>query len=178
MDLAMETLQEIFGTGRDLNALQMSARAVAFFFITLIYIRIAGMRTFGKKSSVDIVIVIILGSVVARGISGASGFSATLASSAVLVLVYRFTSWLTLKSRTLERLVKGNKLLLFSEGSFNEKNMQQAGISRHDFMESLRLTGKGEDLTRVASGYMESNGQLSFTFHPKNTHHSQPTISA
>lgn len=165
----MDTLYEIFGTGRHLNAFQMSARAFVFFFITLFYIRIAGMRTFGKKSSIDIVIVIILGSVVARGISGASGFSATLASSAVLVVVYRITSWLTLKSRALERLVKGEKLLLFSDGRFNEKNMRQAGISKSDFMESLRLTGKGDDLERVSTGYMETNGQLSFTFNSKDS---------
>src|SRR6476620_2190228 len=100
----MEVLNEIFGTGKDLTALQMSARAFVFFFITLLYIRISGMRSFGKKSSIDMIIVIVLGSVIARGIAGASGFGATAASAAVLLIAHRLTAWICMKSEFAEKL--------------------------------------------------------------------------
>lgn len=154
--------ESIFGVGKELTAVQMSARAFVFFFITIIYLRIAGLRTLGRKSSIDMVIVIILGSVIARGIAGASGFGGTLASSLVLVIIHRLVSWLAYKSKRLEKLVKGEKLLLYNDGSFVNRNMQKAGITEHDLLEALRLLMQKEQLKDVKAVYMETNGQLSF----------------
>src|SRR4051794_5067916 len=109
----MELLNQVFGVGKEITASQMSARAFVFFLITLIYLRIAGVRTFGKKSSIDMIILIVLGSVIARGIAAASPFGATVVSSLVLVITHRLFSWLTCKFRSLEKLIKGEKLILY-----------------------------------------------------------------
>ena len=53
----METL---WGSGKDLTALQMSVRALAIFFITLALVRLSGRRSFGRKTAFDNIIVIIL----------------------------------------------------------------------------------------------------------------------
>jgi uncharacterized membrane protein YcaP (DUF421 family) len=158
----METVNDILGTGKELTALQMSVRAFIFFFITLIYLRIAGIRTLGKKSMNDMIIVIVLGSVVARGIAGASGFGPTIASSFVLVLLHRFISWLTCRSRAVEKMIKGEKLLLFENGSYIKKNMERANITEHDFSEALRLSTQQKDNKKVVAAFLETNGELSF----------------
>lgn len=158
----MELLTDIFGSGRNLTFLQMGARAFIFFFITLIFLRIAGMRTLGKKSSIDMIILIVLGSVIARGIAGVSGFGSTLVASFVLVLLHRFVSWLSYKSRIVEKLIKGERLLLYEDGTYIKNNMERAGISEHDFLEALRLNIQETDPTLISTVYLETNGQLSF----------------
>jgi quercetin dioxygenase-like cupin family protein len=52
--------------GKDLNSLQMTCRAIVSFFLTLVLIRIAGIRTFGKKTPFDNVVAIMLGSIFSR----------------------------------------------------------------------------------------------------------------
>lgn len=158
-------INHFFGTGTELTALQMSVRALFFFFVTLVYLRIAGIRTLGKKSSMDMVIVIVLGSVIARGIAGASGIAPTLASSFVLVIVHRIISWFTVVNQPFEKIIKADKIVLYKDGIFMEKNMRREGISMHDFYEGLRLDGKNMEEVKIA--YLETNGELSFVENSK-----------
>jgi uncharacterized membrane protein YcaP (DUF421 family) len=68
----MQLLVSIFGEGRDLSVLQMSFRAVVVFLLALLMLRITGQRTFGQKTAVDQVVMIILGAVLSRGVTGSS----------------------------------------------------------------------------------------------------------
>jgi len=52
----MNLLIQIFGEGKDLNALQMSSRGIVIFFIALILIRISGRRSFGVRTPLDNII--------------------------------------------------------------------------------------------------------------------------
>ncbi len=163
----MEIIHQLFGVGKDLNALQMSMRSLVFFFITLIFIRIGGMRAFGKKSAFDNIIVIVLGSVVARGIAGASAFGATVAASFVLVLIHRLLGWLIVKSKAVEKLVKGSHIVLFQNNEIVHVNLMKAGMSKDDLFESLRMETNSETLDKVEKAYMENNGQISFILKKK-----------
>ncbi len=53
----MGIITELFGEGKDLNALQMSCRTVVMFIIALAFFRIAGIKTFGKNSAFDNIII-------------------------------------------------------------------------------------------------------------------------
>ena len=55
----MQTINELFGQGFNLNILQMTLRAIVIFFIALILIRYTGMRMFGIKSAFDICVTIL-----------------------------------------------------------------------------------------------------------------------
>jgi len=63
--------EQLFGAGRELDALQMSARAFVLFFLMLVLVRVAGRRAFGRKSSFDTIIVITLGALLSRVVVGA-----------------------------------------------------------------------------------------------------------
>jgi len=65
----MDTLISLVGEGEHLTPLQMSVRAFSMFVIMLVLVRIAGMRTFAKKSSFDNIIVIMLGAILATVIT-------------------------------------------------------------------------------------------------------------
>src|ERR1700748_2446329 len=103
----MQLIHTLFGTGKDLDSLQMVCRAVVAFVITLVLIRIAGIRTFGTRSAFDNVIVIMLGSIFSRVVVGASPFIPTTLACLAFVLVHRFLAWLSLYNDTIGRWVKG-----------------------------------------------------------------------
>ena len=163
----MELIHQLFGEGKDLNALQMSMRALVMFFLTLIFIRIGGMRTFGKKSAFDSIIVIVLGSVVARGIAGASSFGATVAASLTMVIIHRLLGWLIVKSKAVETVIKGKRILLYENGRTLERNLAKASLSHDDLYESLRQEAQTESLDGVDKAYMENSGRISFILKKK-----------
>jgi len=142
----MDWILLVFGEGKDLNALQMTSRAVVVFFITLALIRIAGIRTFGKKSAMDNVIIIMLGSILSRAVVGASPFIPTVTGCLAFVFVHRLLAWISLYSDLIGGFVKGEKLSLYANGTFNKKNMRRARISDKDIKEGLRLAINEESL--------------------------------
>jgi uncharacterized membrane protein YcaP (DUF421 family) len=157
----MEWIKILFGEGKDLDVLQMSCRAVVVFFITLVLIRIAGIRTFGKKSAFDNVIIIMLGSILSRAVVGASPFIPTAVASLAFVLVHWLLARISVYNDTIGRWVKGEKSSLYADGQFNRENMKRARISDKDLREGLRLKIHGESLDEVKEIFIERNGEIS-----------------
>jgi len=157
----MEWVKIVFGEGSDLNCLQMSSRAVVTFFVTLVLIRIAGIRTFGKRSAFDNVIMILLGSVLSRAVVGASPYIPTVVGCLAFVLVHWVLAWISLYNDTVGRWVKGEKESLYADGTFNKKNMKRSRISTKDIEESLRLTNQAESFEEVKEIFIERSGDIS-----------------
>ena len=157
----MHLIHMLFGTGKDLNSLQMICRAIVSFLITLILIRIAGIRTFGKRSAFDNVIVIMLGSIFSRVVVGASPFVPTTLACLAFVLVHSLLGWLSVRSDLIGRLVKGEKASLYKNGKINGKNMRRAMVSEKDLEESVRLRINSDDLQKVQEILIERNGDIS-----------------
>ena len=151
----------LFGHGTELSSLQMSCRAFAAFFIALILLRIAGVRTFGKKSAFDNVIVIMLGSVLSRAVVGASPFIATSVSCLVLVVIHWMLAKLSYHIEFVGTLIKGKKVVLYEEEAQNKKNMESTNISQQDLMEEIRLQINRDDLKDIQKIFIERNGQIS-----------------
>jgi uncharacterized membrane protein YcaP (DUF421 family) len=157
----MELIHTIFGQGKDLNSLQMVCRAIISFFITLALIRIAGIRTFGKHTAFDNVIIIMLGSIFSRVVVGASPFIPTTLACLAFVLVHWVLGWIAVYSDTIGRWVKGEKTVLYADGKPDRKNMRRARISDKDLHESVRLRINTEDFEQVKTIIIERNGDLS-----------------
>ncbi|MGI8951947.1 MAG: DUF421 domain-containing protein [Chitinophagaceae bacterium] len=157
----MDKLHYFFGEGEHLNILQMSIKAFLMFFVTLVLIKIAGIRAFGKKSSFDNIIVIMLGALLARGIY-APEFLETIVASAVLVLIHRFLAWLCLKNKKFEKFIKGTEIVLYANDTINKKDLEKSLMSKSDLMSSLRLETKKESLENIETACMEANGRISF----------------
>ncbi|PUZ26199.1 hypothetical protein DCC81_18380 [Chitinophaga parva] len=82
----MNITDTLWGTGEHLDALQMGVRSFVTFFVSLALLRLGGMRIFGKKSAQDMIITILFGAVLARGVVGASPYWPTVVAAAVMVL--------------------------------------------------------------------------------------------
>jgi uncharacterized membrane protein YcaP (DUF421 family) len=158
----MNILKILVGEGEELTILQMSIRAFFTFIIMLVLIRLAGMRTFAKKSSFDNIIVILLGAVLARGVVGASPYGSTVAASVVMVGLHRLVAWLSVKNQQFEKLIKGSYLKLYENGVLKEKKLKKTGMSKNDLQESLRLETNKLTFSEIDTVFMETNGRISF----------------
>lgn len=150
----------VFGHGKDLNVLQMSARALVIFFVALVLVRLGGMRAFGRRSSFDTVILVGFGAVITRAIYGASPAIPIIAASAVLVIVHRVVAMLTARVPVLERLVKGRTQVLYRDGELDERTMRRAGISATDLDEAARGRARIASRSDAHEIRLETSGEL------------------
>jgi len=158
----MNTINSIFGSGENLSALQMGARAFVMFFIMLVLIRLGGVRMFGRKSAFDDVIVIMLGAVLSRGVVGANPFWSTVAAAAVMISIHRGVAWLCIHSKKIELIVRGKATVLYKDGKMYPHNMRISGLSDSDLEESVRLEMKQQGFKNIDTAMMETNGRISF----------------
>ncbi|MCW5803250.1 MAG: DUF421 domain-containing protein [Deltaproteobacteria bacterium] len=156
-------IETLFGSGEHLTALNVGARSALMFLIALALIRIAGMRSFGRKSAFDSIIVIMLGAVLARAVVGASPFWPTVIGSTVLVVIHRILSVASARWPWFERAVKGHAATLYHDGSYDERALLLGGISRGDLDEAARSRGHVPDHREVSSIVMETSGELTVT---------------
>ena len=157
----MQVINFLFGEGKELTALQMGCRAFVMFFIALILIRLAGMRTFGIKSAFDNCVIIMLGAVLSRAITGASAFFPTVAAAIVLVFIHKVLGMLSVKNKTLSHLIKGTPISLYKDGVLNSKNLQRSDISFGDIMEVVRTELNTNNLDEIEEIIMERTGKIS-----------------
>ncbi|HEY6899368.1 MAG TPA: YetF domain-containing protein [Puia sp.] len=157
----MNIIDTLFGHGRDLNSLQMVCRSVGAFFLTLGMLRIAGLRTFGKKTPFDNVIIIMLGSIFSRVVVGASPFIPTTLGCLAFVLVHSFLGWLGFYNDRIGRWIKGEKSLLYSQGRERVEEMKVCQISEKDLLEAVRRELHQTGLEDVEEIYIERSGEIS-----------------
>src|SRR5436190_24045189 len=157
----MNSWEKFWGVGEDLTALQMSVRAVCMFFITLLLIRLSGMRTFGKNSAFDIIVTIMLGAILSRVITGASSFGGVIAAAAVMVIIHRIVAIISMSSPSISKIVEGESRMLYKDGKIQWKNMKRSSLSLHDLEESIRLELNENGFDNVDEIYIESNGKIS-----------------
>lgn len=157
----MEWAENILGTGEKLTAVQMTVRGIIVFIAALAMLRIAGKRTFGKNSATDMVIMIMLGALLSRAVTGASPFAPVLCASFAIVLFHRFLAWICLYSSGFSSLIKGRHTILYRNGAFNEKNLKHCLLSEADIMEAVRLQTNKDSLVDVKEIFIEVNGHIS-----------------
>ncbi|MDO3625566.1 DUF421 domain-containing protein [Mucilaginibacter sp. BT774] len=156
----MKLLQQLFGEGKDLSALQMCDRAVVIYFIALLMLRISGRRTFGKKTAFDNTIAIILGAILSRAVVGASAFMPTVACGLALVLLHRLLAWASLHSRIVKHFLQGASIPLYRDGKLNKENMATSLITEDELIEDMRLKANIGRLAEAEEIYMETNGEV------------------
>src|ERR1700741_3703785 len=105
----MKWIHILFGHGSELDTLQMTVRGIVIFALTLVMIRLAGQRTFGKRSPVENVVFIMLGAVLSRAVVGASPFIPIVVSFFAIVLIHRLRVHISFKIDMIGQLIKGDK---------------------------------------------------------------------
>lgn len=159
------TLEFIFGGDyppKDgLQVHQAAARAIVVYFVGLLIVRVGKSRLIARITSIDVILGFILGSLLARGITGSASISGTIAASVAVVACHSFFTYLAFRWHAFGTLLKGRYLRpLVIDGKFEYVNMRRSHLSEHDVMEEVRLKGI-HDISQVAHAYKERNGEVS-----------------
>jgi uncharacterized membrane protein YcaP (DUF421 family) len=157
----MEVLKTIFGEGDKLNALNMSCRGIAIFLIALVMIRVSGRRSFGIRTPMDNIIVVLLGAVLSRAITGASAMLPTICAAFAIVVAHRLFAKLMIRSTRLSELSEGDKILLYKDGKFIQKNLARGLMREEDVVQGIREAANTDDLNKIKLVYLERNGEIS-----------------
>ncbi len=158
----LQTLLGISEQPKDLTLLQVSIRGVVVFIAALIMVRLSSKRSLAEKTAFDAVLVVIIGSMLARVINGSEAFFSTLGTGFVLVLLHRLFGVAAYYSHAFGFLVKGTPTVLVENGRLERKNMFWNHISKHDLEEDMRLDAKTEDLSKIRTARLERSGDISF----------------
>jgi uncharacterized membrane protein YcaP (DUF421 family) len=160
-----DSFSSLLGLGlepRDLTFLQISLRGAIVFVATLIMVRLGHKRSLSRKTAFDAILMVILASVLSRGVNGSAAFFPTLGGGLVLVLIHRLFALLAFHSHWFGILIKGEADLIVADGEVNERNVRRNHISMHDLQEDLRLDAKTEDLSQIKAARVERSGDISF----------------
>lgn len=156
----MEIIHYLVGQGKDLNTLQMSFRGVIIFVLVWVLIRLSGRRSFGIRTPLDNIIVVLLGAVLSRAVVGASPFCPVLACSVCIVLLHRFISYMTVKSKAIAKCVEGEKIIVYQNGKFIKNNLDRALVCEEDVMQGVRKSALTDFLGQIDTIYIERNGEV------------------
>lgn len=150
----------VFGEGADLEIWQMAMRAAVVFVVALILIRASGRRSFGQHSPFDACITVLLGAVLSRAVVGASPFWATVAASAVLVLIHRAVALASTRWYWFEDLVNGHEIELVRAGQMDHAAMRKALVTERNLHEAIRQALGNKQISDVARAVLETDGKV------------------
>jgi len=139
---------------------QMAIRGVFTFFLTIILLSVAGRRAFGKYAPFDIVFGIIIGSVISRAITGNANYVGAILTSFAMALAYRLLSYARVKSKFVNKILKGKPIPLVRNGKIFEDGLIQGDITKEDIFEAMRENGL-DNINEIREAYLESNGKIS-----------------
>jgi uncharacterized membrane protein YcaP (DUF421 family) len=158
----MKFLNEWWGINENISPLEIAARSAVMFLVALLLMRMAGMRPFGKGEPFDDIIKFLIGGILSRGVVGATPFVATVMSMVTIILIHKLFAKLSVYSKWFGAKVKGERVLLYRDGSFFKQNMNRTNLTEHDILEDLRITVQLNSLEKIEEVYMERNGKISF----------------
>jgi uncharacterized membrane protein YcaP (DUF421 family) len=118
VELSMEFLNEWWGRNEDITVSEIAARAAVMFVVALVLIRLSGMRPFGKENVYDTIVAFLIGGILSRGVVGATPFFSTIAAAITLILLHKIIVKLSILSKSWERFVKGQTVVLYRNGKF------------------------------------------------------------
>jgi uncharacterized membrane protein YcaP (DUF421 family) len=154
-------IQEIIGPDSEaINWWQMVIRGIFIFMFSLMLARLGDNRIFGKSTTFDIVLSIILGSLLSRAITGNAPFFPTVITTAALVLLHMVLAKMAVYTH-IGKYIKGREQQLIKDGRLLQDAMRKQQITEHDILEAVRQKGRTQALEEVEAAFLERDGSIS-----------------
>jgi len=127
----------------------------------IIMLRISGKRTLAQMNAFDFIITVALGSTLATAVlSKDTPLAEGLTGLALLILLQFIVSWFYVRLPFINKLVKSEPRLLFLQGEFKSKAMQEERIVKEELLQAARSQGI-LSLDQVEAIVLETNGKFS-----------------
>lgn len=162
MDSFLSAVTHVLGLdAQQLSLWQMALRAIVVYIFGLFLVRLGEKRFIGKFSAFDVIMGIMIGSIISRAITTASGFIPTLAAALVLIGMHYLFAMIAFRYDWFGDLVKGGTRTLVIDGEIQWDAMRSGHISEKDLKSALRENAKLEDVSRVRKALLERSGNIS-----------------
>ncbi len=149
----------IFGSKEHVNVWQECARALVIFPYGLLLIRIIGRRVFGKWSALDFVVSIMVGSALARTMTGGAPLGATLGAVTLLMGLHWALAHMAARHKLFSKVLEGSSTILAEGGSLRHDIMLSHNITKADLDEALREKSL-EDVSESKLIAVEPSGKI------------------
>ncbi len=136
-------------------------RAVVLYIVVLISLRIMGKGELGQLQPFDLVVSLMIAELAAMPMEDLNApMSHGITAIATLVFLQCLTSFLSLKSNKVRKIICGTPSILITHGKFNFQEMKKLRVNVNDILGQLRLKGysNADDIDYLI---METNGQMS-----------------
>jgi uncharacterized membrane protein YcaP (DUF421 family) len=138
----------------------LAAGTLGYVFL-VVALRSTGNRTLSKLNAFDFVVTVALGSALATTmLSKSTTWLEGAAGMGLLVTLQYAVSWLSVRSRLFEELVKSEPKLLVHNGEILRQALRSARISEEEINSALRMEGINS-LSEDTSVVLEADGSLS-----------------
>ncbi len=171
MDPVFTIVEGALGLGRearDLETLQMVLRAGAVYVLVVLMVRVSKKRFLGQATAFDMLLVIMLGSIASRAVTGNAPFGPALAAVATLLALHWIFSFVAMRFHAFGSLIKGEPRTIIRDGRVDEGALRREHMSLRDLEEDLRAEGLVSPET-VAEARLERNGRLTVVGKPDIT---------
>lgn len=127
----------------------------------LLLVRISGKRTLSKMNAFDLIVTVALGSTLATILlSKDTALAEGVMALALLILLQFVITWLSVRSKTVSRMVKAEPRLLFHRGEFLQGAMKVERVNREELLQAMRSHGISH-LEQVEAVVLETDGTFS-----------------
>ncbi|MGJ8573158.1 MAG: DUF421 domain-containing protein [Hoeflea sp.] len=126
----------------------------------VVMLRTSGKRTLSKFNAFDFIITICLGSMLSSIIITKSVplIEGVVALALLITLQFGIT-WLSVRWKPFENLIKSEPRLLVHRGVYQDRAMRRERVTREEIISALHGNGK-TDLSAVTSVVLETDGSL------------------
>lgn len=140
--------------------LRMLAVGVPAYVALVVLLRISGKRTLAKMNAFDLVVTVAFGSILATALLDRTLPLADIVFAFVLLVGLQFiVTWSSLRSQTVDRILKNDAAVLYGDGAFIDEAMLDERVTRSEVMAAVRLQGL-DALEQVERVVLETDGSL------------------
>ena len=132
--------------------LMVFAQTLIIYLFLILCLSLLGRREISQLTSVELVVLMILGSAVETAmVAGNTSLPAGLVSASTLLVGNRLLTLALRRWKWLQRLVIGGPVILVDHGRFLEKHLISVGLTEADVLQAIRERGyAGLDDVRFA----------------------------
>ena len=145
--------------------IEIAFRTVVMYLAILFALTILGKRGVKQLSIFELVIIIGFGSAAGdpmfyKDVGLISAFTVFI----VVILCYKFTTYLMFKSERFEKLIEGIPIQLIHEGRFSIENFKKEPLGYDEFFAEMRQQGVSH-LGQISLALIEVSGEISLYFY-------------
>ena len=137
-------------------------RAVFVFFFLFVLMRVIGRRELSSLEPFDLIVLIVLGDLVQQGVTQSdNSITGVILAIGTIAALQVGVSYANFRFPRLRPLLDGEPIVVFQDGTPDERTMRRERLTLDDIAEEARLQNIGA-LDEVAWAVMETSGQISF----------------